>query len=71
MFIKWLAETVRTLGGPIVFLSSLYTFLGIGFLFVSPPVGTVLLGTGIVIAGLFVLLAYRRYRKEREIPQAD
>jgi len=71
MFIDWLTETVRTFGGPIVFLSSLYTLLGLGFLFVSVPVGAVLLGTGIAIAGLFLLLAYRRYRKEQKSPQGD
>lgn len=68
MFIRWLVETVRDNGGPIVFLSTLYTLLGLGFLWVSAPVGAVLLGTGIVIATLFVLLAYLRYRKEQHAP---
>ena len=66
MFIDWFLHTIRTFGMPIVFLSSLYTVLGLGFLFLSPTVGAVLLGTGILMSGLFTLLAYRSYLKEQE-----
>ncbi len=66
MFIRWLANTVREYGGPIVFLSSLYFILGLGFLPISPAVGAVLLGTGISIAAFFVLLAYLSYRREKQ-----
>ena len=64
MFLEWLIHTIRTFAMPVVFLSSLYTVLGIGFLFLSPTVGAVLLGTGIAIAGLFTALAYRSYLQE-------
>jgi len=64
MFIKWLVSIVRDQAGPVVFLSLLYTSLGLAFLIVSRPVGAVLLGTGMGIAALFLMLAYLMYRKE-------
>lgn len=64
MFTRWLQGVVKGVGGPILFLSGLYAGLGATFIWISPPVGAVLLGTGIVIIGLFVLLAYRLYRQE-------
>lgn len=64
MFTKWLISILRDQGGPIVFLSLLYTALGLAFLTVSRPVGGVLLGTGLGIAAIFLLLAYLMYRKE-------
>ena len=67
MFTKWLVETIRECGAPICFLAGLYTFLGLGFLFVSPPVGAVLLVTGLAIAALFLLLSYLTYRREQHL----
>ena len=67
MFTRWLQDVVSSNGGPILFLSLLYIALGVGFVWISPPVGLVLLGTGVFIAGLFVLLAYRLYRREQKV----
>ncbi len=67
MFIKWLVAVIREYGTPICFLSGLYIVLGISFLLLSPPVGVVLLSTGLAIAGLFVVLSYMTYRREQHI----
>ena len=69
MFTKWLVETIRECGAPICFLAGLYSLLGLGFLFVSPPVGAVLLVTGLAIATVFLVLSYLTYRREQHLKE--
>lgn len=60
--IKTFRDTIRAEGFTAVALSGLYALLGIGFLFVSPTVGAVLLTVGIATFGLFRLLERLTHR---------
>lgn len=68
---NWFGKAIRCCGQPIVFYSGLYIGLGLLFIFGSVyldpdmgPIGTILLSVGVGIFLLFLLLAFRSFRRD-------
>ena len=67
---NWLRRAIACCGRPIFFYSGIYASLGalfiLGSLFLDPdmgPVGLILLFVGLGIFAVFLIFAYRNFRK--------
>ena len=78
MRILWMQKAMKCCGGPVLFLSGLYTLLGflfiMGSFYLDPemaPVGEILLGVGLMILLMFLILAYSSYRLRQNGADVD